>query len=84
VPKLFALREAGGRKLFRQICLCGGEMTIAELIDELTKLPNKERDVDVHVHGALSGILPIVGIDQDMWEGQPNEFSIYLDAKEAK
>jgi hypothetical protein len=59
-------------------------MTIAELIDELTKLPNKERDVDVHVHGALSGILSIVGVDLDNGYGEPSEFTVYLDAKEAK
>ena len=57
-------------------------MTVAQLIDALTALPNKERDVAVHIHGTISGIVDIAGVnDGSGYGGEPDQHTVYLDSE---
>jgi len=40
-------------------------MTIEELIEQLTKIPNHERDVKIYFNGDISGIVYLRAVEDD-------------------
>jgi hypothetical protein len=57
-------------------------MTVQGLIDALEGLEGpKDRDVSVHVHGVLSGIIDVIGVDETGGTGEPSETTVYIDAR---